>query len=156
MRQALAWGINRQEVVDKGFDGLGRPLDGTALIPPYWAGSDKKIYSTDYDKAKQLLADAGFPNGFKLELLASPEAFYMIPIAEVSQAEWRKIGREYRPGAKRFTSTTAVISAMATKGRAPWLHRQCRESLRPSIRTRHSRRSFEHRQISCPPIHAAY
>ena len=92
VRQALAWGLNRQEVVDKGFDGLGRPLEGTALIPPYWAGSDKKIYGTDYDKAKQLLAEAGFPDGFKMELLTSVEAFYQTPISEVSQAEWRKIG----------------------------------------------------------------
>jgi len=94
VRQALAWGIDRQEIIDKGFDGLARPLYGTALIPPFWAGSSKLIFdgAPDYEKAKGLLKEAGFENGFDLSMTVSATSSYARQMAEIAQAEWKKIG----------------------------------------------------------------
>jgi len=92
VRQALAYGINRQEVCDKAFDGLCRPLEGTNFVPPYWPGSDEVIYATDYAKAKDLLAQAGYPDGFDIDIHSTRGSFYRGPISSVAQAEWAKIG----------------------------------------------------------------
>ena len=61
VRQALAYAIDRKEMVEKGFDGFAQPLWGPPLIPPYWAGNSDRYYKLDREKAKQLLAEAGYP-----------------------------------------------------------------------------------------------
>jgi ABC-type transport system substrate-binding protein len=92
VRQALAHAINRDEMVQKGFDGFAQPLWGPPLIPPYWAGNTDKYYSYDADKAKQLLAEAGYPNGFKTVITIGTGTSYHAPFAAVVQSELRKVG----------------------------------------------------------------
>jgi peptide/nickel transport system substrate-binding protein len=52
----------------------------------------KELYSYDTDKAKQLLKEAGYPNGFKTHMivLSGPEIDYMSIIKD----QWQKIGVE--------------------------------------------------------------
>jgi peptide/nickel transport system substrate-binding protein len=92
VRQALAYGINRDEVVQKAFDGFAQPLWGPPLIPPYWAGNTDKYYSIDLNKAKQLLAEAGYPNGFKATLTTGTTTSYHAAFATVVQSELKKVG----------------------------------------------------------------
>jgi oligopeptide transport system substrate-binding protein len=67
VRRALSWAIDRDKLV-KLLSGQARPL--YQVYPPGMPGHqpDKKWYGYDPAKAKQLLADAGFPNGFKTTL----------------------------------------------------------------------------------------
>jgi peptide/nickel transport system substrate-binding protein len=92
VRQALAYGINRDEVIQKAFDGFAQPLWGPPLIPPYWAGNTDKYYSYDPAKAKSLLAEAGLPDGFKTTIKIGIGTSYHRPFAEVVQSELKKIG----------------------------------------------------------------
>jgi peptide/nickel transport system substrate-binding protein len=92
VRQALAWGVNRDEVVQKAFDGLAKPLLGPPLVPPFWAGNTDQYYKYDPEKAKQLLAEAGYPNGFKVNILSSPSSFFDAPLSVVLQSELKKLG----------------------------------------------------------------
>jgi peptide/nickel transport system substrate-binding protein len=94
VRQALAYAINRDEVIQKAFDGYAQPLWGPPLIPPYWAGNTDKYYSYNIDKAKQLLAEAGYPNGFKTNIKIGTGTSYHPPYAAVVQSELKKIGVE--------------------------------------------------------------
>jgi peptide/nickel transport system substrate-binding protein len=94
VRQALAYAINRDEVIQKAFDGFAQPLWGPPLIPPYWAGNTDKYYTNDLNKAKQLLAEAGYPNGFKTNIKIGTGTSYHPPFAAVVQSELRKIGVE--------------------------------------------------------------
>jgi len=92
VRQALAYAISRDEVIQKAFDGFAQPLWGPPLIPPYWAGNTERYYSLDPAKAKQLLAEAGYPDGFKTTLTTSTTTSYHTALATVVQAELKKIG----------------------------------------------------------------
>ena len=92
VRQAMAYAISREEVAQKAFDGFAQPLWGPALIPPYWAGNTDKYYSVDLAKARQLLADAGYPDGFKATLTTSTTTSYHTAFATVVQAELKKVG----------------------------------------------------------------
>lgn len=63
IRQAFAHAINKQRIIDEGFDGVNRRAEG--ILPPAMPGFDESFqgYQLDPDRAKALLAEAGFPNG---------------------------------------------------------------------------------------------
>src|SRR5436305_7427260 len=66
VREAVACAIPYQKIMDAVLFGLGRPLFGAkdgAATEAAWPQPHK--YNTDITKAKQLLAEAGFPNGFE-------------------------------------------------------------------------------------------
>jgi ABC-type transport system substrate-binding protein len=67
VRQAISWAINRDKLV-KLLSGQAQAL--YQVYPPGMPGyqADKKWYGYDPAKAKQLLAAAGYPNGFKTTL----------------------------------------------------------------------------------------
>ena len=71
VRRAITHGINKPEVVKGAMFGLGSVL-GTNVDPlnPYFVDMSGAI-PYDPGKAKKLLAEAGYPNGFELELHGS-------------------------------------------------------------------------------------
>lgn len=93
VRQALAYAIDRKEMVEKGFDGFAQPLWGPPLIPPYWAGNTDKYYELDRRKAKQLIAEAGYPEGFKASIRIGTTSYHAA-FAAVVQSELKKVGVE--------------------------------------------------------------
>jgi peptide/nickel transport system substrate-binding protein len=63
VRQAVNYAVNKEEFVATLLEGYGLPI-GQA-VPPYFFGYNPKIkpYPYDPEKAKQLLAEAGYPKG---------------------------------------------------------------------------------------------
>jgi len=61
VRQALNYVVDRKEIVDLAFGGLGQPIDGPLQPPntPYYVKGDEGVYRKDWDKAKALLKQAG-------------------------------------------------------------------------------------------------
>jgi ABC-type transport system substrate-binding protein len=72
VRQAIEWAIDRQKIV-KLLSGTGTPLNQIypAGLPGHVAGTVGDFYGYDPTKAKQLLAQAGFPKGFSTTLYSS-------------------------------------------------------------------------------------
>jgi peptide/nickel transport system substrate-binding protein len=69
VRQAVAYAVPYQKIMDAVLYGLGKPMFNRA------AGSATEVawpqahsFNTDLAKAKQLLAEAGYPNGFETTL----------------------------------------------------------------------------------------
>ena len=64
VRQAMAYAIDRQAVVDLVMFGYGTPI-GSHWSPstPYYVDTTQR-FAYNPDKAKALLAEAGYPNGF--------------------------------------------------------------------------------------------
>ncbi|GAB4185342.1 MAG: ABC transporter substrate-binding protein [Thalassobaculales bacterium] len=68
VREALDLAIDRQSLVDIVMEGLGTPAN--QLMPKGFFGSSEKIPMPAYNpaKARQLLKDAGWPDGFGFDL----------------------------------------------------------------------------------------
>ncbi|MCI1695456.1 ABC transporter substrate-binding protein [Aneurinibacillus aneurinilyticus] len=98
VRQALAMAVDKRGLVDAFFAKRGQPA--TNALPPSIWGYNKELEAKDYkydlEKAKQLLAEAGYPNGFETDLWAMPVSRPYMPqpqkIAESIQADFAKIG----------------------------------------------------------------
>jgi peptide/nickel transport system substrate-binding protein len=67
VRQAVAYAIPYQKIMDAVLYGLGTPLFG-ATAPPPAAWPVAHSYNLDLAKARQLLSEAGYPNGFETTL----------------------------------------------------------------------------------------
>lgn len=70
VRQALCYAVDKQGMIDLAFDGYGIPL-GTSMFPSfskYYDDSLTDYYPHDVEKAKALLAEAGYPNGFEMTI----------------------------------------------------------------------------------------
>ncbi|NIX75289.1 ABC transporter substrate-binding protein [Microvirga terricola] len=67
VREALDVAIDRKTLVRVVLEGLGRPAN--QLMPLNFFGSSKNLPERAFDvaKAKKLLADAGYPNGFEID-----------------------------------------------------------------------------------------
>jgi peptide/nickel transport system substrate-binding protein len=62
-RQAIAYGIDRQRLINNIYRGLGAPQDSPISVPsPYFLSRDRGLKFYDYhpDRAKKLFAEAGF------------------------------------------------------------------------------------------------
>ena len=71
VREALAYSIDRQLLVDLVLEGLGRPGHDNILSPEFKFRIDTPEKSYDPAKAKALLAEAGYPDGLSIDLVAS-------------------------------------------------------------------------------------
>jgi len=73
VRQALNYSVNKKLLIDKVCYGYAAVLDSP--VPPGMWSHDASLWSYDYnpEKAKALLKEAGFPNGFEMEM-GYPEA----------------------------------------------------------------------------------
>jgi peptide/nickel transport system substrate-binding protein len=69
VRQAIAYALPYQKIMDAVLFGLAKPMFGApADKEPEVAWPQPHRFYTDIDKAKALLAEAGYPNGFETTL----------------------------------------------------------------------------------------
>ena len=93
VRQAMAHAINRQEIIDGAMFGYGTPI-GTHFAPHNPAYKDFTADSAyDPEKAKALLKEAGFEDGFKTTLKLPPPS-YARRGGEIIAAQLRQVGIE--------------------------------------------------------------
>ncbi|HWT57273.1 MAG TPA: ABC transporter substrate-binding protein [Rhizobium sp.] len=91
VRQALMMAIDRKTVIDGAWSGLGTPI-GSHYTPNDPGYQDKTgVLPYDVEKAKALLTEAGYPNGFTFTIKA-PQMAYAPRSAEVMQAMFAEIG----------------------------------------------------------------
>ncbi len=96
VREALNLAFDRTTYLKTVFDNTATPA--TNPWPPITWGYDKSIQAYPYDvaKAKQLLADAGYPNGFATTIWVRPNGSVLNPNpragAELLQADFAKVG----------------------------------------------------------------
>lgn len=109
VRQAIAWAIDRQAVLESVFFGRGRVLGGLPA-PPWMLGysPDRQgVYGLNVAKAKQLLAEAGVPNGFKINMLTTSTYAMHRNTGEVIQASLRKVGIDVNLELTEWATTVA-------------------------------------------------
>ncbi len=94
VRQALCYGINEQEILDLVSDGKGAII-GSSMFPSfgkYYMPELADLYPQDVEKAKQLLAEAGYPNGFEMSISVPSNYQPHIDTAQVVVEQLKAIG----------------------------------------------------------------
>ena len=93
LRQAIACAIDRQDILDAALLGEGE-VTGPLTSPAY--RSDPKTlfcYEQDQDRARDLLAEAGFPDGFSAKLMAATgEPPTASAVAQLIQSQLSEVG----------------------------------------------------------------
>lgn len=94
MRQALNYAVNKDAIIESVYQGAGQ-VAKNPIPPTMWSYNDEvKDYAYDPEKAKALLKEAGFENGFETDLWAMPVSRPYNPnarrMAELVQADWEK------------------------------------------------------------------
>jgi peptide/nickel transport system substrate-binding protein len=94
VRQALRMAVDTKEVISKAVFGAGVPSGPIATGFGDWGMPEGQMryQKPDLEKAKQLLADAGYPNGFETTITCSPQYPEFVATSLVCQEAWKKIG----------------------------------------------------------------
>jgi peptide/nickel transport system substrate-binding protein len=94
VRQALCYAIDRQQILDLAFDGYGS-LIGSSMYPAfgkYFDDSLTNYYTHDVERAKALLADAGYPDGFAMTITVPSNYQPHIDTAQVIVEQLKQVG----------------------------------------------------------------
>jgi peptide/nickel transport system substrate-binding protein len=92
VRQALNYATNRDAINASLLFGKGQPA--WSIFPTTSALYDKSLtgyYTYNLKKAKKLMAEAGYPNGFSTTLMALPLTA-TTQLSQVLQDQWKQIG----------------------------------------------------------------
>lgn len=109
VRQALRYGTDVDGLVKYVAQGNGTPLATVTLSGDFGFNADLRPYPFDPGKARALLAQAGFPQGFRVQGLATHDTRVL---ATAVAQQWAKLG---------------VKLEIETEGRAPAMARWIRE-----------------------------
>ena len=92
VRRAVTHAINKPDVLKGAMFGMGKIL-GTNVDPlnPYYVDMSGAM-PYDPGRAKKLLAEAGYPNGFEAVLRVSPQYQYSVRTGEILVDQLRKVG----------------------------------------------------------------
>jgi ABC-type transport system substrate-binding protein len=119
--------VNREEIRKTFFFGKARPpmpitiRDNAADVDcAYWLDYATKLLRYDPEGAKQLLKDAGYPNGFSLKLYTFPSngSSWQNKMAEIIQGYWLQIGVKAQIIVTDQGTNTKLNTAMPDKSPA--------------------------------------
>lgn len=133
VRQALCYAMDRQQILDLAFDGYGHPI-GSSMYPAfskYFDASLADTYPHDVEKAKALLAEAGYPNGFEMTITVPSNYQPHVATGEVLVEQLKEIGVTAKLelvewgtwlsdvyGGRQFQSTVVGVDASNMTARA--------------------------------------
>lgn len=92
VRQAIAWAVDREAVLQAAVNGAGTPLYAGPFLPSFWPGLQEPVFTRDLEKAKQLLAEAGYPDGFTAKLKNTPTYSFLGNAGIAVQEQLKEIG----------------------------------------------------------------
>jgi len=94
VRQAIAYAVDKNELIKAAHWGLGEPINNQPFLNRsrmYIPVEDREV---NLAKAKQLLAEAGYPDGFKMEFFQFSGTTYDLDACQVVIGQLSKIGIE--------------------------------------------------------------
>ncbi len=92
VRKALNYATNKEDIANNILTGMATIADAP-ISPNTWGYTPIGVYEYDLEKAKALLVEAGYPDGFDLDIWIAPGRHLMnIQITQLIQSDWAKIG----------------------------------------------------------------
>ncbi len=94
VRQAFAYAIDKQQVVDLALFGTGGVVATGTTIPAgnFYAIESSPFEVRDLEQARTLLTEAGYPDGFEFDLYITSTYDFLRDPAEIIQANLAEIG----------------------------------------------------------------
>jgi ABC-type transport system substrate-binding protein len=116
VRQALNYATDREGITQALFGEFGKPsaepsvpgYEGEGYVP---ALEGKYLY--DPEKAKKMLAEAGYPNGFSVTMGATNAFGNGVGMAQALASDWAKIG--VKVDIKQYKDIDAIVGPWAAK-----------------------------------------
>jgi peptide/nickel transport system substrate-binding protein len=92
VRDAFRWAVPYEDALSSAFFGLAEPA--RSLVPPVFPdyAGDYYTFTTDLDRAREVLAEAGYPDGFETELTYNAEIPWDEQLAILIQSNLQEIG----------------------------------------------------------------
>ena len=169
VRLALNLAVDKQAIMQRVLGGLGTVVGSWLAYPtdPWASDALKKPLPYDPARAKALLAEAGYPNGFDvtMNLTAWPGRGYLPDVGEAVATYWEKVGLRVkrRPvdravfsadfRARAYSGVALAYAAPAGRARSPG-----RSCIRAGYTKAALNLFMEHpeaRRVHRPPGHAA-
>ncbi len=96
VRRAITHAIDKREVLNGAMFGMGKIL-GSNVDPlnPYYLDVSNLV-PHDPERARRLLAEAGYPNGFDTVLKVAPQYYYTVRSGEIIAAQLARVGVRVR------------------------------------------------------------
>ncbi|HIY08194.1 MAG TPA: hypothetical protein H9680_02525 [Firmicutes bacterium] len=91
VRQALVYAVDREAIRTALFDGVSEASTGP-LAPVIFGSYDYGAIEQDQDKARELLAQAGYPDGFDTKIVTTAHYAKGVELAEMLAAQFEEIG----------------------------------------------------------------
>lgn len=94
VRQAMCYAVDKKEIQDLIFDGRGQEI-ASSMFPAfskYYSKELNQAYETDIEKAKSLLTNAGYPDGFSFTITVPSNYQPHIDTAQVLVEQYKEIG----------------------------------------------------------------
>lgn len=93
VRQALQRAVDRQAILDALYGGRGKVENGIFSTGLIGFNPNLDVIPYDVEAAKALLAEAGYPDGFEMELCYSSDSSQTTKdLLEIVSAQWKQIG----------------------------------------------------------------
>jgi len=94
VRQALCYAVDEQAALDLTSDGKGTVI-GSSMFPAfgkYYMEELSELYPHDVERAKELLKEAGYPDGFEFTLKVPSNYPQHVSMAQVLKEQLKEIG----------------------------------------------------------------
>lgn len=122
VRQALKLAIDQQKVIDIVFRGQASVGEHHQVAPVHPEYAKLPMIKQDIAKAKQLLAEAGYPNGLPLEIACKGDPAWELASVQVMVEMWKAAGIDVKINLMPSASFWAVWDKVPF-GYTTWTHR---------------------------------
>ncbi|MBR5266123.1 MAG: hypothetical protein IKV63_05865 [Clostridia bacterium] len=90
VRQALQYASNKESIVEVLYEGFGVPCNSVFPTVAVAYNDQLDAYAYDIEKAKELLVEAGYPDGFEFEVVVSSDI--RSRAAQILQQDYQSVG----------------------------------------------------------------
>lgn len=92
VRNALKYATDQQATLERSYRGVGSPAEHHHVAPIHPEYAELPFFERDVEKAKRLLAEAGYPDGIDIAIAAKNSPPWEVAAVQVMVEQWAEAG----------------------------------------------------------------